>query len=211
MEPMEAFMENNTTPITTDPRVPQLSGDLYRETFEQILKGLISGIKQHNGRLDQVTMGDILDNCDVNPITLDYYWKSPKSIMDEAIFEMKKIMQWIEQNIAGFAIDDAIQLMLRSLAVQPLLLEAVLISGNQRVWESGMKKIVQQLAERELDNEAGWTDIYPIFCAQLQSVLQKWQGLKLSDDEVPHITRLLQAWIAADREYLRLTSGESAT
>ena len=203
-------MENNTTTATDDPRVPQMTGDLYRETFEQILKGLISGIKQHNGRLDQVTMGDILDNCDVNPITLDYYWKSPKAIMDEAIFEMKKIMQWIEQNMDGFDTEGAIQLMLRSLAVQPLLLETILISGNRRVWEGGMNKIVQQIPGWELDHEAGWADIYPIFCAQLQSVLQKWQGLKFADDEAPRMARLLQAWIAADREYVRLTSGESA-
>lgn len=203
-------MENNTTPKTDDPRMPQMTGDLYRETFGQILKGLISGLKQHNGRLDQVTMGDILDNCDVNPITLDYYWKSPKAIMDEAIFEMKKIMQWIEQNMDGFDTEGTIQLMLRSLAVQPLLLETILISGNRRVWEGGMNKIVQQIPGWELDHGAGWADIYPIFCAQLQSVLQKWQGLKFADDEVPRMARLLQAWIAADREYVRLTSGESA-
>lgn len=197
-------MDSTTTNITEDPRIPHMTGELYGQTFDQILTGLIAALKLRNGKIEQVSLSDIVENSTVSPITLEYYWKSPRAIMDEATHEIKILLQGVEERMDTLRPDSVIEFLLRSLAIRPLILDMLLITDNRRIWEKGLTPIVKRITKSwGLVDESVWNEVYPVFYTQFETVLKKWQTLGFPEDAIPQMAQLLQAWIRADREYIR--------
>lgn len=182
-------------------------GELYNQTFEQIMLGLLHGLTLHNGNLGKVTREEILDVADVAPVTYDTYFKTPEKVMRDICTDIKKIVAQIDAKKEMYYEIAVIRNLLDDLSKEPLKLRIILIADERRVWENSLKKIVQYVATswNELD-EKMWEDLFVAFCFQFQSVLQKWMGMEFAAEARTSMVTQIMAWMDADARFAYLVS-----
>lgn len=186
-----------------EPEQAHRPGELYKETFDQILSGLLAGLKKHDGKLDEVTLDDIIEGGNLDPLMMEQYFSSSKVIMNEVISTMKGLIEQVPSLASPTEPDSMLTVLLTALSLQPCMVEVLMAAEYHIFWENNLKPIATQLfADKITPEDELWADLYSIFCHEFECVVKKWSLEKYAEDRIPEMVRLLSAWIGADKVFL---------
>jgi len=178
-------------------------GELYNETFNEVLSGLLYALKMHQGALDLVTLDEIIEGSSINPITLEHYYSSSKTIMYEVLSDLQAAIHTAEVESFGYEPKDAIQILLIRLAKYPLHLKVILATDNKNAWEKNLKSILKRIAsDWHTEDDATWNEVFTVFCFQFHLVIKAWSRSDFDTQELPIMVRHVMAWIEGDGVYL---------
>lgn len=178
-------------------------GELYKETFDQILSGLLAGLKKCDGKLDEVSLDDIIEGGNLDPLMMERYFKSPKVIMNEIISTMKGLIEQVQPLASPTEPNSMLTVLLVALSLQPYMVEVLMAAEYHIFWKNNLKPIATQLFSDKINPEDElWADLYNMFCYEFECVVKKWSLEKYAVDRIPEMVRLLSAWIGADNVFL---------
>ena len=176
---------------------------LYNDTLQQILRGLVSGIVLHHGKLEQVKREDILAGSDINPVTLDQYFKSPDQIMSDVYSELQTIIEKLEKNMKRYRHDAVIRFLMENLRKQPLMLKTLIALNDYQFWENHLKGILLYLTVPYWWDEPDeiWNETFEVFCFEFQQVLKWWAVSDFDNALTEDAFKRVKAWIVSNSGY----------
>ena len=202
-------MDNDITNHTTDNTDNELFGGLYNPTglyngtIQEVLKGLLSGLALHHGRVDQVKREDILAGSNVSPVTLDQYFKDPAEILSEAKERLENVVHLTENNMDRFRTDAVIRILLENLSKEPATIKILVLMDDYHFWEKNLRIIIRYVAVcwRKL-SDGWWNELFDVFCFQFHYVLKIWAEADFSKELLEMSVKSIMAWLEADAEYV---------
>ena len=183
-------------------------GELYKETFDQILTGFVAALNMKDGNVDLVSLATIESVSDVDPNMLEMYYKNTRAILNEVVSAMKTIVSQATANAANTDTQSAIRSFLQSISSQPMMLKTLQASHTTSFWKNHLIEFVKQIARSWPESsEETWSELYAIFCFQLEQILVRWQNSNYATTQIPELTQQIYAWVLADGEYMRYLQG----
>lgn len=178
-------------------------GELYKETFDQILTGLVAALNLKDGNVDLVSLATIESVSDVDPYMLEMYYKNTRAILNEVISTMRTIVSQVTANAVDTDPQSAIRGFLQSISTQPMMLETLQASHSTSFWNNHLKEFVKLITRSWPETtEEMWTELFSIFCFQLEHILTRWHNTNYATTQIPELTLQIYAWVLADGRYL---------
>lgn len=192
----ESTIPPNDKPISSIRTQP---GELYKETFDQILSGFVTALNMNNGNIDLVSLSTIEAVSDVDPNMLEMYYKNTRAILNEVISYLQGLIIQAAAYAGNHDAKDAIRHFLELLSGQPMMLRTLQASKRNSFWVQNLKGFVRKVAASwPEEDKVLWDDLYCVLCFQFQQLLDHWAATGYTPGQIAMLTRHFCAWINAD-------------
>lgn len=175
-------------------------GYLYKhEMIDELMTGLLEALKLRGGKLQSVVLGDILDNCNLSPVTFAFYYSTVDSVIKELYKNIKEILTRINKTKEMYNEDAVINYLLGELSREETMLRILIIANDNSIWEENLKPIILYVAPewKEFD-DVTLRYVYRSFCSQFSSVLKLWGEKDFSTAYRMGFARVIGLWLEAD-------------
>ncbi len=169
----------------------------YYQSMGKALVGLERALELRRGRIEYVTVADILDNCDINPEEFESVFESPKQLLFDIYDEINILLSDPGTLLPNADTNQQLTDVFKRLKKKCPMLRVLRLVNDHYVWRENLKTLAPRIAtDWPPVGSPEWDYLYANFCCQFALVLEKWETADFSDDRIKDCVRLIDMWIA---------------
>ena len=171
----------------------------YYQTFGRAVMGLEKALELRRGRIDNVTVYDILDNSNVDPDDFAALFKTPRDLLLCIHDEIQAIFSCEEVMLSDMDVKLRIASIFKRLKKICPIIRVLRLLNDHSVWRENLRNFVKSIAaDWPQEDTHAWQYLYANFCCQFALILEKWEESDFDDARLNDCIQLIEVWLSAD-------------